>query len=413
MVDDATDTSPDSVTDELFHRAERVPFVYWRELTGPWMAVLATGAVAGLAFITGLSTLSRGPLPPEGPLAGVVPGLSGAISFYPVFLSFLLVGLATGLHRRLRVAWYGTVVALGLLALFPLVTGGVTSVPLLFLIAMTLPLVVRNRDAFDQPLNLGPFQMAALAVFFGVQIYGTVGAYAMRSQYTGIETWTDAFYYIVVTGTTVGYGDATPLTQTTKLFTLSVILIGTGAFGAVFGSLLVPAIESRITSAFGTMTASELTLFDDHVLILGHGPLVEPLLDEIAPATDVVVITPDPDEVTELQDREIDLLTDDPTDEEVLLTAGIDSASGVVVAMDDDPRSTLALIAARRAAPDVKLVVAANDPRNVENLEAAGADEVVSPAVIGGRLLGRSVLGESSPLLDEEAGRSNDDTSDQ
>lgn len=403
MADGTTEPPPDSIIHELFHSSERVPFVHWREFTGARMAVLSTGAVAGLAFITGLSTLSQGPFELNGPLAGAFPRSSDALRLYPILLSFVLAGIVTGLQRRLSLAWYGAMVALPLLALFPLATGTTTSVPLLLLIAGTLPLLVRNRDAFGRPLDLQPFQAIALAVFFGVQIYGTVGAYVLRNEYAGIETWIDAFYFIVVTGTTVGYGDMTPQSQMMKLFTLSFIVLGTGAFGAVFGSLLVPALESRITSAFGNMTASELTLFDDHVLILGHGALTEPLIDELSSTTDVVVITPDSDVATGLQDRDINLLTDDPTDEEVLRTAGIETASGVVVATDDDAESTLAVLAARRTNPDVRIVAAASDPRHVAKLESVGADDVISPAVIGGRLLGRSVLEESASPADVRA----------
>lgn len=407
MAGDAPETPPDTIIAELFHRHERVPFVYWREFTGARMAVLATGAVAGLAFITGLSALSQQTQPLEGPLASLVPAGTEVFRLMPVFLSFLLAGLAMGLQRRFRMAWYGVMVTLPLLALFPLVAGGATGVPLLLGALLTVPLVVRNRDAFDQPLDLGPFQTVALTVFFGVQVYGTVGAYALQNEYVGIETWTDAFYYIVVTGTTVGYGDATPTSQTTKLFTLSVIIIGTGAFGAVFGSLLVPAIESRITTAFGNMTASELTLLEDHVLVLGYTDLTEPLLNELATGSDVVVVTPDAEVVTQLKERDINVLTGDPTDEEVLLTASADTASGIVVATDDDATSTMAVLAARQANPDVRIVAAASDPSHVSKLETVGADEVISPTVIGGERLGRSVLGRS--YGDDESAEDEDD----
>lgn len=425
MAGDAPEPPADSNLFELFHSHERVPFVYWREFSGARVAVLATGAVAGLAFITGLSTLSQQTLALNGPLAGLLPGPSDVIRLLPILLSFLLVGVATGLQRRLRIAWYGALVGLPLLALFPLVVGTATGIPLLLGTAVTLPLVVRNRDAFDQSVDLGPFQTIALTVFFGVQIYGTVGAYALREQYVGIETWIDAFYFIVVTGTTVGYGDVTPTSQMMKLFTLSYVVLGTGAFGAVFGSLLVPAIESRITSAFGNMSASELTLLEDHVLILGYGSLTEPLLDELAASTDVVVITPDTDIASGLGERDVNVLTAEPTDDEVLLSAGAASASGVVVAMDDDPRSALAVIAARQANPDVRVVAAATDPGHVDKLEAVGADEVISPTVIGGQLLGRSVLGlptapadsgtdesDESGEVEDDAGNGTDDQAD-
>jgi voltage-gated potassium channel len=200
----------------------------------------------------------------------------------------------------------------------------------------------------------------------------------------------DAFYYIIVTGTTIGYDGATPTPQVTKLFRPSVIVLGTGAFTVATGSLLVSVLESRISNAFRIITASELTLLEDHVLVLGHGDPTEPLMCEPAMAT------------------EVNVLTADPTDEMALRDVRVDSARGVVVTTDNDARDTLAVVAARQADPDVRIVAAATDRRHVDKLDAVGADEVTGPAVIGGRLPGRSVLGERAGLLNGVGGDEND-----
>jgi voltage-gated potassium channel len=395
VADDTSEPSPDAALRELFEHGDRVPLVYWRAFSGAKTAVLLAGAVAALAFVTGLSHLSAGVLEADGPLAPLLrPGVVNAVPIAGVLLAFLLAVVAAGLQRRLKLAWYGAVALLPVAATLPLVTADATDVLLFGLSLLTLPLVVRNRERFDRPLELGPFQAAAIVSFVAVQVYGTVGAYVLKEQYTGIETWTDAFYYIIVTGTTVGYGDATPTTQLSKLFTLSVLVIGTAAFGAVFGSLLVPALEDRITSAFGDMNASQLSLLEDHVLVLGYGGLTEPLLDDLAADADVVVVTDDTETASRLRDRDVSVLTADPTDESSLLDARVDVARGVVAATDDDARNTLAVLAARQTNPDVRVVAAANDPGNVDKLRGIGADAVVSPAVVGGRMLGRSVLDE-------------------
>lgn len=403
VASDTPETEMDSALVELFHHGERVPFVYWRRFSGARTTVLLTGGVAVLAFVTGLSHFSEERVAFDGPLAAIVPpGSATLVPFGAVLLAFVLGALAVGLRRRTRIAWYGTVVVLPLVSVLPLVTAEPTDVLLFVLSLVALPLVVRNRVAFDRSLDLSPFQTAAIVAFVAGQVYGTVGAYRLRGGFTGIETWADALYFVVVTGTTVGYGDATPTTQGAKLFTLSAIIIGTGTFAVASGSLIVPALESRLSAAFGTMTASQLSLLEDHVVVLGYGDLTEPLLDELVATTDVVVVTPDADTASALGE-DVNVLSADPTDEDALGDARIDTASGVVAATSDDAQDTLAVLAAREVNPDVRVVAAATDHAHVGKLERVGADEVISPSVIVGQRLGRSVLGEDDTAVETEA----------
>lgn len=412
MASDSPETELDSALRELFYRSERVPFVHWRRFSGANTAVLLVGTVAVLAFVTGLSHLSQGAAVFDGPLAPLFPaGAAEIVVLSGLLLAFVLGGVAVGLQRRKRLAWYGSLVVLPLSSSLALVTAEPTDALLFALPLVTLPVVVRNRHAFDRRIELSAFQTAAIVAFVAGQLYGTLGAFALRRQFDGIETLTDALYYVVVTGTTVGYGDATPATQGAKLFTVSAIIIGAGTFAVASGSLVVPALESRLSAAFGTMTETELSLLDDHVLVLGYGDLTEPLLDELVATSDVVVVTPATETAAELDDREINVLTADPTDEQALLDAGIEAASGVVAATNDDAQDTLAVLAARQANPDIRVVAVASDHRHADKLERVGADDVISPSIIVGRRLGRSVRGESvdgdeAIATDDEAGSS-------
>lgn len=389
------DRESDAALEGLFYHTDRVPFVHWEEFTGAKTATGLVGFLAVLSFVVGLSHISQPSQTLEGPLATFLP-VPAAIQFVGVLFAFVLAVVAAALRRRKRIGWYLAIVVLPLLSILPLVSFQTTDIPLLLVLIGTLPLLLVNRERFDQPIHVTPLQIAALSSVVLVAVYGIVGSYTLNEQFVGLETLSDAVYYVVVTVATVGYGDMTPTTPTAKWFSLSVIVFGTGAFTLAIGSLIVPAIESRMASAFGKMKGSELKLFEDHIIVLGHSAVTESLLEELAGQVDVGLVTDDTDAAAQYGD-DVVVLTADPTEESSMEAANIDAAKGVVVATNDDADNVLAVLTARQAHPDIRIVATGNDAGHLDKLEAVGADEVISPQSIGGRLLGQSVLSKSSP----------------
>ncbi|MGQ4555555.1 NAD-binding protein [Halobellus sp. GM3] len=406
MVDshDSSGGTDDRPFEEVFYPTDRIALVEWREFSGARPTVALTALVTVLAFVTGLSNLSQSQVALDGPLATVLPMARAFVRFAGVLFAFPLGVVTVGLQRRKRIAWLAAMVLIPGLVLLPLSTGNATEIPLLLVVLATVPLLVRNRADFAETLDLSALQTAALTAIVGVGLYGTVGAYGLREQFLELNTWGDAFYYVVVTIATVGYGDITPLTTEAKLFSLSVILLGTGAFTVAVGALIGPAIESRMAAAFGTMTASELSLLEDHVVVLGHGDVTESFLDRFGDETDLVVVTPDADVASRLTDAGVEVLTDDPADEAALDDVRLDAARAVAVAGDDDAQNVLAVLAARSVHPDVRIVAVANEETHVDKLRAVGADEVIDLRAIGGRRLGESVFEREPAGGDEGVG---------
>ena len=375
-----------------------------RALGGPRAVILQTRAaiwlptlVALLSVATGIANISM--VNVSGPLSPYIPEVAQrAAGFTGAMTGFLMLLSAAGMRRRLRVAWVATLVLVPVTALQGIIQTSPFSLPLVVLSALTMPTVLVNYRRFDRQLELTTTQLAASAALAGTLVYGTAGTYALRDDFNGASTLLDAFYFTVVTASTVGYGEVTPVypaseSQSARLFTLSLIVLGTTSFALAIGSLLGPAIEARLSQALGTMTDADLELLDDHVVVLGYGDLTEPLLEELAAAVEFVVITPDSDTAARLRSRDVHAVTGDPSDEEPQHRAGIEHARAVVVATNDDAQDALAILTARQLNPDVRIVAAATDRENTEKLRRAGADAVISPAVIGGHLLVESALG--------------------
>ena len=170
----------------------------------------------------------------------------------------------------------------------------------------------------------------------GAQAYGTAGAFALREEFDSVSTLLDAFYLSLVTGSTVGYGDVTPTTAVGKLFALSVLLVMVSSFAAVLGVVFTLLIEARLSKALGYTTEEQLDTLENHVLVLGHGDLTEPILEEIAAKSEVLVVVPDEGRARRLSERGYTVLTDDPSDEDAHRRGRIEAARAVITATSND-----------------------------------------------------------------------------
>jgi voltage-gated potassium channel len=328
------------------------------------------------------------------------------VGFTGTLTGFLMLASVAGLRRGLRVAWLSTLVLLPVTALQGLAASSVQSYPLVGLSVLSFLTLLWNRRLFGRELDLTTTQLAAMAAIVGAQVYGTVGTFALREEFTNVQTLTDAFYYTLVTASTVGYGDVSPLPESDRatLFAMSVIVVGTASFAVALGTLLTPAIEARLANALGNMSDSQLDLLDDHLIVVGVGDLTAPILEEVGDTgVQFVVITRDPDRAQRLRERGYEVITADPTEDEPLKRAGIERARALVAATEDDAQDALAVLAARELNPGLRIVVSATERENEKKLRRAGADEVLSPAAIGGHLLVLSALGEEG--MDEVAER--------
>ncbi len=381
------------------------------QLPDNWKRILTVRAAMTLALLVALLSVATalvniGTDTVYGPLAPYVPDAAqDAAGFTGALTGFFMLGSALALRRGLRVGWWATLLLLPLTALQGLLQASQYSVPLIVLSIVAIPVLLFSRDRFTQSLSLSTTQMAAGSALVGVQLYGTIGGYALRDHFEGIDSILDAFYFTMITSSTVGYGDITPDSASTEamLFTMSVLVLGVASFGIAIGALVGPAIQAKITKTLGKMTDSQLEVLEDHLIVLGYGELSEPIVDELAASGhEFVVVTSNRDVTADLSDRDIPVVTGDPSDEGPLQRAKIDRTNAILVATNHDAQDALAILTARQLAPNARIVAAATDRENTKKLERAGADTVISPSVLGGQLLVRSALGSDETALIEQ-----------
>ncbi|MFC7072899.1 NAD-binding protein [Halovenus rubra] len=369
-------------------------------LSGRIAAALAV-LTAVLSLWTGLANITTSVA--IGPYAQYVPEIvQETAGFTGTITGFFLLLFAWQLRRGLRIGWYGTVVLLPVTAFQGVFQANVYSLPLVVLSALTLPIVAINYARFDAEMTFSNAQIASVLALSGTVAYGTLGSFALREEFVEIESLTDALYYTIVTASTVGYGDITPQSEQATLFSLSLVILGTVSFAVALGSVLGPALESRFARALGTMTDTDYDLLENHIVVLGYGELTEPLLERLQDVR-FVVVTADNEMARRLQEDGVNVYVGNQSDDQPLRDVGIERAKAIIVATNNDAEDALAILTARELNPDARIVAGATSRGNVEKLRRAGADTVLSPADIGGRLLVQSaVSGDDVEQLADE-----------
>jgi voltage-gated potassium channel len=80
----------------------------------------------------------------------------------------------------------------------------------------------------------------------------------------------------------------------------------------------------------------------------------------------------------------VPVFMEDFTDDQILLQAGITRAVGIVICTSGDKDLLVTIVTARQLNPKIRIVARSANERATARLKQAGADTVVSPALIGG-----------------------------
>ena len=224
--------------------------------------------------------------------------------------------------------------------------------------------------------------MIALA---GVVAVGTIGYVVLGFA------WLDALYQTVTTVATVGFREVEPLSNTGKVFTIALILVGVGTTLYAFGVLMETLIEGRLQDLLGRRRMNRtIAEMHDHVIICGWGRVGRSIAEDLgAGGQPVVVVDLAPERVEACP---LPCLLGDATEDETLEQAGIARARALVAAVDSDAANLFVTINARALNPGLFIVSRVRSDSNEDKLRRVGADRVVNPQAIGGARMAAFVL---------------------
>jgi CPA2 family monovalent cation:H+ antiporter-2 len=155
---------------------------------------------------------------------------------------------------------------------------------------------------------------------------------------------------------------------------------------------LVPSYRERREANLDAIRA-EFGHGHNHIIICGYGRCGQNLawmLKQEHLAT--VALDLDPVRVRDARDAGEPVIYGDATRRDVLLAAGLARARALAVSFNDTPSALRTLRVVRDLRPDLPVIVRTVDDRDLEQLRAAGATEVISESLEGSLMMGAHLL---------------------
>jgi voltage-gated potassium channel len=205
--------------------------------------------------------------------------------------------------------------------------------------------------------------------------------------------WGDCYWMVAITISTIGYGEVQPLSHEGRLVTV-LLVVG----GLVVVQLAIQSILGLSESGYFRRLRERrfrrwLRSMNNHVILCGYGRIGREIAEQLQrEGVPLLVVENDQERREAAEDRGLPVLQADATLDETLLEAGIHRCRALVAALTSNAANLYVVLSARGMAPRCRLIARSDSEEAERKLRLAGADQVVSPYVAGGRTMAASAL---------------------
>ena len=217
----------------------------------------------------------------------------------------------------------------------------------------------------------------------------------LRDSVDGPVSFLDVVYFTMISITTTGFGDITPISDKARL--VEAVIVTPIRF-AVFFIFVGTAYNFIIKRSWEKFRMNRIQdNLSNHIVVLGYGvsgsESVEELIQRGTDPADIVVVDPSEDRLADAEKLGVNIMAADATRDSTLEAVRIEQAQNVLVSAGRDDTSILIVLTVRHLAPDVPISVVVRADDNELLARQAGANNVINPVRFTGLLLAGSAKG--------------------
>jgi len=244
---------------------------------------------------------------------------------------------------------------------------------------------VNSVNTFVSVLKEKSVELGILSLFMSFVIISastSIYIFEIEQPNTQIHNFFDALYWTIVTISTVGYGDITPVTSEGRVVALALIIAGIVVI-SFLTSIIVSGFTRKIDELHRIRALSLIHRRKDWIVLFGFGRLGHAVVSHLKQNYQRRLIILDNREANVESARELGFISLNFDAKKANQLEGLMEGSEIAVGLcltGDDIANVFASLAIKKIAPKAKLLARVNEPEHTQIIKNSGVALIYSSA---------------------------------
>jgi len=250
----------------------------------------------------------------------------------------------------------------------------------------------KSIQQFTSILSSKKFELYTLLMFASIVVFvSAVLIYVMEANNPNspINSLFDAFYWALVTISTVGFGDVVPITDLGRAVAMVIIVSGVAVL-SFFTSIIVSAFNEKLGELRENKSVQDLHKLKSFFLICGYSDTAKIVASRLKRSgKNIVVLDNDIERVEEAKQRGLIAIQGDPTQLSSYKKFNInfeEKVRSILCLEENDVLNVYIALTVRSISRKINVISIAQDENNIVKLKLSGANEVIFAQNIVGLL---------------------------